>query len=136
MYIHRGHQLTCQSFKMADREQHMKLSKSVHCCLWKAQSKNRQATPVHAFTEVGEPFSFTKFILLRGDSTNYITSGQKHVDWLLSLAGFVQFILPCKHPWFVSYCLKLFCVVRGKILDLTGPRFVKIVKNQTYFKQY
>ena len=37
-----------------------------------------------------EPFSFIRFILLIGESINYMTSSQKDVDWLPSFATFLN----------------------------------------------
>ena len=67
-----------------------KLCKSAHCHLWQTQSKQRQSTSAHAFTEVSELFSLIRFILLVGESISYMTITQKHVVWLLSVVTFAH----------------------------------------------
>ena len=63
-----------------------------------------------------------------------MTFAQKRVDLLQNLATFAQLDLSCKLPWFVNYHIKLMYTVRGKILDLTMPEFVKVINSKAYFK--
>ena len=65
-----------------------------------------------------------------------MTFTQRFMDLLHSLATFAGLDLSWKLPWLVSSYPKLLYIVRGKILDLTVPEFVKVVKNKVYFKQY
>ena len=77
MHLWRGCSLTNQNFKMADRGQQMKPSKSTGHCLWCAQSKKWQVTSSHALTEVSKPLSLTRFTPLREEFINYMIPSQK-----------------------------------------------------------
>ena len=82
---------------------------------------------------LSELFSVIRFILLIGESINYMTFTQKHVDLPQSLAIFAQIRSFLKTSLVFSLStLMLSHIIEGKILGLTRPRFVKVVKNRAY----
>ena len=86
--------------------------------------------PHQLMTKVRELFSLIRVILLIGESINYMTSAQKYVDWLLSLATFAQLGLSCKFPWFGNYYLQQLYTERENTPDLTMPGSVKVAKSK------